>query len=146
LVKFFVGHFDSLFLCVIISQAVNDWQGVLNPMSEVVAVTDLPTRWPDILAGLDAGEQEFLVTDGSEIKAVILDQARYRRLVGLATREEKRQRALALPLPAADSSETWDKGFEALDRVSAKFTGLADDELDALFNSVLSEVRDARQE
>jgi len=115
-------------------------------MSEIVAVTEVPARWLDILAGLDAGEFEFFVTDGQQVKAVIIDQARYRRLVGLATREERRQRALALSLPVADSPEVWGKGFEALDRVSARFADLTDDDLDALFNSVLSEVRDTQQE
>ena len=41
-------------------------------------------------------------------------------------------------IPVAD---VWDQGFAALENVSEKFAGLSDDDLDALFGEVLTEVR-----
>ncbi|HSN77467.1 MAG TPA: hypothetical protein VL334_20540 [Anaerolineae bacterium] len=43
-------------------------------------------------------------------------------------------------IPVAD---VWDQGFTALEDVSEKFAGLSDDDLDALFGEVLTEVRAA---
>ena len=104
-------------------------------MTETIVAADVPTRWPDILAALRGGGHEFLITDGAQVKAVIMDSARYRRLVALAMREERRQRALALPLAAAESPDVWEAGFETLERISARFAGLSDEELDALFGA-----------
>ena len=95
-------------------------------MSEIVLVTDVPTRWPDILAALRQGQHEFVVTDGEHVRAVIVDQARYRQLVAAALREDRRQRALALPLAAWPAD--WEAGFETLERISTKFDGLSDQE------------------
>ena len=50
-------------------------------------------------------------------------------MVALAMREERRQRALALPLVVAESPVTWDAGFETLERISAKFADLSDEEM-----------------
>lgn len=43
-------------------------------------------------------------------------------------------------IPVAD---VWDQGFATLENVSEKFAGLSDDDLDALFGEVLTEVRAA---
>jgi hypothetical protein len=75
-----------------------------------------------------------------------MDHARYRRLVALATREEHRQRAQALPLTAAESPDAWDEGFETLESISNKFADLSDKELDTLFSTALNEIRDSDRE
>jgi hypothetical protein len=113
-------------------------------MSEIILVTDVPARWPDILTALRQGKHEFVVTDGEQVRAVIIDQARYRQLVATALREDRRQRALALPLAALP--DDWEAGFETLERVSAKFDGLSDKEMDSLFGLALDDVRSANQE
>ncbi len=110
-------------------------------MTESIVATDVPTRWPDILVALRAGEREFLVTDGQQVKAVIMAPVQYRRLIALALREERRQRALALPLAMAESPAAWDAGFETLERISSKFADLSDEEMDALFDTALGEIR-----
>jgi len=110
-------------------------------MSDTIIAAEVPSRWPDILAALRSGEREYLITEGRQVRAVIMDHAHYRRLVALALRETRRQRALALPLAAAESPSGWDSGFEVLDRISAKFSELSDEELDALFGTALNEIR-----
>ena len=110
-------------------------------MTRTIVATDVPARWSDIWAALRAGEREFLITEGAQVRGVILGHALYRRLLALAEWEERRQRALSLPLTAAESPETWDAGFETLERASRKFAGLSDDELDSLFGPVLDEIR-----
>jgi len=109
-------------------------------MIEKIPVTDMPGHWPEILAALRSGEREFLVTEGAQVKAVIMGHALYRRLVALAEREERRRRALALPLTVAESPAAWDAGFETLERASDKFAGLSDDEMDTLWGDVLDEI------
>lgn len=47
-------------------------------------------------------------------------------------------REMIQTIPVAD---VWDQGFAALENVSEKFAGLSDDDLDALFGEVLTEVR-----
>ncbi len=116
----------------------------MNKTKTIIAA-DVPAHWPDIFAALLADEHEFLITDGQQVKAVIMNQAQYRRLVTLARREERRQRALALPLTAAESPAAWDAGFEILDRLSEKFAGLSDEELDTLFSAALTEIRGAER-
>jgi hypothetical protein len=108
-------------------------------MPETIRISDVPARWTDISAALRAGQHEFMISDGQQIEAVIVNPVWYRRLVALARREERRRRALALPLAAATSQVTWDAGFAALERISEKFN-----DLDALFGEVLVEVREAK--
>lgn len=110
-------------------------------MPETIKVADLTARWPEISLALRSGEHEFVVTEGRQVRAVIIDPVRYRRLVALAEREEHRRRALALPLTAATSQAAWDAGFTILERVSEKFADMSDDDLDGLFGEVLTEVR-----
>jgi hypothetical protein len=114
--------------------------------TKTIPAADVPVRWPDIFTELLAGEQEFLITDGQQVKAVIIDQARYYELVTLARREERRQRALALPLAAAESPATWETGFKTLERISEKFADLSDEDMDTLFGAVLTEIRNSNQE
>lgn len=113
-------------------------------MLEKILTTDVQTRWPDILTALSHGEHEIIITDGTQVQAVIMDRARYRQLVTTALREERRQRALALPL--AVSPDDWKAGFDTLERVSEKFADLSDDDLDSLFGSTLADIRDTTQE
>ncbi len=109
-------------------------------MLETIRIADLPTRWAEISTALRSGEHEFAVTEGRQVCAIIMDLARYRRLAALAEREERRRRALALPT-AATSPADGDAGFAALERISEKFAGASDDDLDTLFGEVLAEVR-----
>ncbi len=51
---------------------------------------DVPTNWNDIFNKLLEGEHEFLVTDGQQVRAVIMAQAQYRQLMGLLEREARR--------------------------------------------------------
>lgn len=76
-----------------------------------------------------------------QTEALIVDSERYQRLASLAKREERRQRVLSLPLVGATSETSWDDGFVTLGRVSEKFTGLSDDDLDKLFGMALNEIR-----
>lgn len=110
-------------------------------MLETIRITDLAVRWAEISTALGSGEHEFAITEGPQIRAVIVDPARYSRLVTLAEREEHRRRALALPLTAATLQADWNAGFTTLERVSEKFAGVSDDDLDTLFSEVLAEVR-----
>lgn len=112
-------------------------------MIEKIPVAEMPGHWPQILAALRSGEREFLVIEGAQIQAVIISHALYRRLAALADREERRRHALALPLPAAESPADWEAGFETLERASARFTDVSDDEMDVLFGSILDEIRSA---
>jgi len=59
----------------------------------------------------------------------------------MTLREERRQRALDLPLAMAESPISWDAGFETLERISSKFADLSDEEMDALFDTALGEIR-----
>ena len=110
-------------------------------MTDTIVAADVPARWPDILTALRAGEREFLITKDRKVQAVIIALAQYRRLVALALREERRQRALDLPLVACESPAAWDAGFETLERISSKFADLSDEEMDALFDTALGEIR-----
>ena len=112
-------------------------------MTETIIATDVPSRWADIFAAILTGRREFLITDGRQIKAVIMDQAQYHRLVTLAKRDARRRHALALPLAAAEHPAVWDAGFESLERISEKFASLSDEEMDALFGAALAQVRSA---
>jgi len=112
-------------------------------MPETIRISEVPARWADISAALRAGKHEFMVGEGRLVEAVIVSPAWYSRLVALARREEHRRRVLALPLTAATSQVSWDAGFATLERISEKFTGLSDDDLDALFSEALAEVRGA---
>jgi len=107
---------------------------------------DVPARWPDILSALHDGEPAVLVTDGKKVQAVIMDHAQYRRLMMLAMRKERRQRALALPLRAAESPNVWNAGFEALERISAKFADLSDQDMDVLFGAALDDIRGTKMD
>jgi hypothetical protein len=109
-------------------------------MIQTIPVADVPVRWSEIARALRSGKQEFLLVEG-QTSAVIVDPDRYRRLVASAEREERRRRTLDLPMPGAASPAAWDQGFAALEGVSEKFAGLSDDDLDALFGEVLTEVR-----
>ncbi|MCX6030211.1 MAG: hypothetical protein NT169_13065 [Chloroflexi bacterium] len=108
-------------------------------MPETIRSSDVLARWTDIAAALRAGKHEFMIGDGRQVEAVIVSPTWYRRLVALTKREERRRRALALPLAAATFQADWDAGFTSLERISAKFVGLTDDDLDALFSEVLAE-------
>ncbi len=109
-------------------------------MPETIRMSNVLTRWTDISAGLRAGKHEFMIGDDRQVEAVIVSPARYRFLVALADREERRRRALALPLTAAASQATWDAGFATLERISERFSCLSDGDLDALFSEALAEV------
>jgi len=50
--------------------------------------------------------------------------------------EERRQRALDLPLATAESPASWDAGF----------ADLSDEDMDELFGAASNEIRSARQE
>lgn len=110
-------------------------------MPETIRISDVPTRWPDISARLRTGKHEFMIGDGRQVEAVIVSPAWYRSLVALAQREECRRRTLARPLTAAASQATWDAGFATLERISEKFVGLSDDDLDALFGEALASAK-----
>ena len=60
--------------------------------------------------------------------------------------EERRQRALDLPLATAESPASWDAGFETLERISSRFVDLSDKDMDELFGAASNEIRSARQE
>ncbi|PKO21976.1 MAG: hypothetical protein CVU38_11905 [Chloroflexi bacterium HGW-Chloroflexi-1] len=113
-------------------------------MPETIRISEMPTRWTDISTALRAGKHEFMIGEGRLVEAVIVSPAWYRRLLALARQEERRRHVLALPLPAATSQATWNAGFATLERISEKFSGLSDDDLDALFSEVLAEVRGAK--
>jgi len=51
-----------------------------------------------------------------------------------------------LPLAAAESPAAWDAGFETLERISARFADLSDEDMDELFGAALSEIRSTEQE
>ena len=103
--------------------------------------TEVPSRWPDIWANLSIGNDEVVITEGQQIKAVMISQLRYRYFLELAKREAQRQRALTLPLVAQESASIWNAGFETLEHLSKKFDGLSDEKMDNLFGQVLVEVR-----
>ncbi|GEM_PF-2070893 len=103
--------------------------------------TEVPSRWPDIWANLSIGNDEVVITEGQQIKAVLLSQFRYHYLIELARREQQRQRVLALPLTAKESPTIWNAGFETLEHFSQKFAHLSDEDMDTLFEQVLVEVR-----
>ena len=106
--------------------------------------TEVQHRWPDILANLSPREHdEVVITDGQEIKAVLMNPVYYRYLMQLVKRELQRQGTMALPLTAKKSMATWNAGFEILEHLSEKFTGVSDEEMDDLFGEVLAEVRKA---
>lgn len=81
-----------------------------------------------------------MVIDG-QTTALLVDAERYHRLIEIAGREERRQRLLNLPLAGASSATHWDEGLATLERVSEKFAGLSDDDLDELFGEALTETR-----
>ena len=110
-------------------------------MTNVIGTMDVPARWPDILSALHDGDQ-----DCKKVQAVIMDHAQYRRLMMLAMRKERRQRALALPLRAAESPNVWNAGFEALERISAKFADLSDQDMDVLFGAALDDIRGTKMD
>ena len=106
--------------------------------------TEVPHRRPDILANLSSTEHdEVVITDGQQIKAVLMNPIHYRYLMELAKRETQRQRAMTLPLTAQKSVAAWNAGFQTLERLSEKFSGVSDEEMDDLFGEVLAEVRNA---
>jgi hypothetical protein len=109
-------------------------------MIETIPVADVLVRWSEMALALRSGKQEFLLVEG-QTSAVIVDPDRYRRLVAAAEREERRRRTLDLAMPAAASPTAWGQGFAALEDVREKFAGLSDDDLDALFGEVSTEVR-----
>lgn len=109
-------------------------------MAETIRIADLTDRWPEIAMALRSGQREFMVIDG-QTTALIVDAERYQRLIELAKREERRRRVLSLPLAGAASETGWDEGFVILERVSEKFAGLSDDDLDSLFGEAVSTLR-----
>lgn len=111
-------------------------------MIETIRVADLADRWPEIASSLRSGKQKFMLIDG-QTTAFIVDSERYQRLAEMAGREERRRRVLSLPLAGATSDSDWDEGFVTLERVSEKFAGLSDDDLDVLFGEALNEARAA---
>ncbi len=64
----------------------------------------------------------------------------------MALCEERRQRALDLPLVAAEFPAAWDAGFETLERISARFADLSDEDMDELFGAASNEIHSAGQE
>ncbi len=111
-------------------------------MIETIRVADLADRWPEIASALRSGKQEFMLIDG-QTTALIVDSERYHHLAVLAKREERRRRILSLPFAGATPETSWDEGFVTLERVSEKFAGLSDDDLDVLFGEALNEARTA---
>ena len=75
--------------------------------------------------------------------AVLVSFDEYRRLKELDVREGRRRRALAIPIEAARSAETWQASFESLERIRDKATYLSDDEMGALVTEALARVRDS---
>ena len=61
-------------------------------------------------------------------------------------REQRRQWALAIPIEAARSAETWQTSFESLERIREKATYLTDDEMDTLATEVLAVIQGAKSE
>lgn len=113
-------------------------------MTETIRVADLADRWTEITMALRSGQREFMVIDG-QTTTLIVDAERYHRLIELAGREERRRQVLSLPLAGATSEIGWDGGFGALERVSEKFAGLSDDDLDLLFSEAVDIVRAAEE-
>jgi len=111
-------------------------------MIETIKASDLPTRWTEIFAALRAGVREYRIVEGQS-SVMVIDSDRYQKLVDSSQREERRRRTLRIPLTGAESEQTWDDGFSALDRISQRFSGLSDDDLDDVFGEALANVRQA---
>jgi len=90
-----------------------------------------------------ADRQPFIIERQGTPIAVLMSFDEYRRLKELDVREERRRRALAIPIDAARSAETWQASFESLERIREKAAGLSDDEMDALVTEALARVHDS---
>jgi prevent-host-death family protein len=114
--------------------------------TEIVTLSETRAQLPKILERARLTRQHFVIVKRGQEQGVILGLDEYRRLKELDEREQRRRRALALPIEAASSAEAWQTSFEALERIREKAAYLTDDEMDALVTEALAHVRDSTTE
>jgi prevent-host-death family protein len=106
-----------------------------------VTATETRKQLPKILERARLTRQHFVIVKRGQEQGVILGLDEYRRLKELDEREQRRRRALAIPIEAARSAETWQASFESLERIREKAAYLSDDEMDALVTEALTHMR-----
>ncbi len=116
---------------------------MLTPSFHIGTVTATETRkqLPKILERARLTRQHFVIVKRGQEQGVILGLDEYCRLKALDEREQRRRRALAIPIEAARSVESWQASFESLERIREKAAYLSDDELDVLVTEALAQVR-----
>ncbi|MBM4461453.1 MAG: type II toxin-antitoxin system Phd/YefM family antitoxin [Chloroflexi bacterium] len=112
----------------------------------VVTLAETRAQLPKILERARLTRQHFVIVKRGQEQGVILGLDEYRRLKELDEREQRRERALAIPIEAARSTEAWQASFETLERIREKAAYLTDDEMDTLATEALAHVRDATPE
>ena len=106
-------------------------------MSHTVTIKEAPYRLLDLISEVKETEHPVFLSAQGEDQVALISIQFYRRLVDLAEREIRRQRALSA-LPAASvSEEIWLAGFSELEILGAThFSNVSDealqDEIDAI--------------
>ena len=112
----------------------------------VVTLSETRAQLPKILERARLTRQHFVIVKRGQEQGVILGLDAYRRLKELDECEQRRRRALAIPIEAARSAEAWQASFAALERIREKAAYLTDDEMDALVTETLAVVRSPKPE
>jgi prevent-host-death family protein len=112
----------------------------------VVTLSETRAQLPKILERARLTRQHFVIVKRGQEQGVILGLDEYRRLKELDECEQRRRRALAIPIEAARSAEAWQASFAALERIREKAAYLTDDEMDALVTETLAVVRSPKPE
>ena len=110
-------------------------------LDETVTVTEVRRRLSEILDQAHRTRRHFVILKAGQPRGVVLGTDEYLRLRELDLREQRRRHVLAQLPEAGRLPEEWQASFETLKRIRDKATPLSDDELDALVNEALVEIR-----
>ncbi len=110
-------------------------------LDDTVTVSEVRRRLSEILDQARRTQRHFVILKAGQPQGVVLGTDEYLRLRELDLREQRRRHVLAQPPAAARSPQEWQASFETLTRLRDKATPLSDDELDALVNEALLEIR-----
>lgn len=106
-----------------------------------VSTSDMRAHLSAVLERLRRTRAHLVIVKRGQEQGVLLGLDEYQRLSELDAREKRHRQTLSLSIEANSTPESWQASFDALTRIREKATYLSDDELDALVNEVLAEVR-----
>jgi prevent-host-death family protein len=112
-----------------------------RPLEGTISTSDVRTHLSAVLERVRRTRAPLVIVKRGQEQGVLLGLDEYRRLNELDEREKRRRQTLSHPIEANSTAESWQASFDTLTRIRENAAYLSDDELDALVNETLAEVR-----